>query len=261
MNRVTFIGHATLMIELDGVRLLTDPLLTRTVGHLMRHTAVPNARQWSLDAVLISHLHADHFHLPSLRLLDRNTMLIVPRGAGAFLAGKGFSRYEEMDPGEVVVINGLAVEATVAEHPGRRMPGRPITDCIGYVIHGSHHIYFTGDTDIFPGMAAIGEKIDVALLPVWGWGPTLGIGHMDPFRAAKALELLRPNLAIPIHWGTYFPIGLRRFLPSYLRNPPREFAAHARKLTPAVQINILKPGESLQLDDFFDGNGQESSPS
>lgn len=257
MNRLTFVGHATLLIDLDGVRLLTDPLLTRIVSHLMRHSPVPVVTNWRPDAVLISHLHADHFHLPSLRLLDRNTMLLVPRGAGAFLAGKGFTRYEEMDPGEVVVINGLAVEATVAEHPGRPMPGRPLTSCLGYVIHGSHHIYFTGDTDIFPGMAAIGEQIDIALLPVWGWGPTLGIGHMDPFRAAKALELLRPRLAVPIHWGTYFPLGLRRFLPGYLLNPPREFAAHARKLAPQVQVRILKPGESLVVDDFFEADRPE----
>jgi L-ascorbate metabolism protein UlaG (beta-lactamase superfamily) len=257
VKRITFVGHATLLIELDGIRLLTDPLLTRVVGHLSRHAPVPVMNDWQLDAVLISHLHADHLHLPSLRLLGPNTFLIMPRGAGTYLARQGFNRFEEMEPGEIVNINGVPIEATVADHPGRPMPGRPDTSCIGYIIHASQHVYFTGDTDIFPEMASIGEKIDVALLPVWGWGPTLGIGHMNPFRAAKALELLRPTLAIPIHWGTYFPLGLRMFLPRFLNNPPREFAAHAHKLAPEVQVSILKPGESLELADFADSQQQD----
>jgi L-ascorbate metabolism protein UlaG (beta-lactamase superfamily) len=259
VRRITFIGHATLLLEMDGIRLLTDPLLTRVVGHLARHAPVPVVSDWRLDAILISHLHADHLHLPSLRLLGRDTLLLVPRGAGSYLARQGFNRLEEMDPGEIVDIKGVAVEATVADHPGRPMPGRPDTSCIGYVIHASQHVYFTGDTDIFPEMALIGEKIDVALLPVWGWGPTLGIGHMDPLRAAKALELLRPTLAIPIHWGTYFPLGLRMFLPRFLNNPPHEFATHARKLAPGVQINVLKPGESLVLADLAGTQQQDTT--
>ena len=68
-------------------------------------------------------------------------------------------------------------------------------------------VYFAGDTDIFDGMADL-APVDVALLPIWGWGPTMGPGHMDPARAAQAAALLQARLAIPIHWGTYYPIHL-----------------------------------------------------
>ena len=247
MNRVTYVGHATLLIELDGLRLLTDPLLTARASHLARTSAVPNLDARRLDAVLLSHLHADHLNLPSLRRLGKEQLLIAPRGAAPFLARHGFHRVMEVVAGETTRIKGINIEATPAEHPGRPMPGRPQTDCVGYLIHGSRHIYFTGDTDLFDGMAAIGETVDVALLPVWGWGPTLGVGHMNPYRAAKALELLRPSLAIPIHWGTYFPMGLRPFLPGLVRRPPHEFAEHAKLIAPEVRICVLDPGEALDL--------------
>jgi L-ascorbate metabolism protein UlaG (beta-lactamase superfamily) len=136
------------------------------------------------------------------------------------------------------------------------MPGRPRTDCLGYVIHGQYSVYFTGDTDLFDGMADIGQRVDVALLPVWGWGPTLGVGHMDPYRAAQALELLQPSLAIPIHWGTYFPSGLSPLLPDFVGQPPYEFARHANRLAPEVQVCVLDPGDALNLTEFYKQMGE-----
>jgi L-ascorbate metabolism protein UlaG (beta-lactamase superfamily) len=255
VNQVTYIGHATLLIELDGLRLLTDPLLTARVSHLSRTSTIPHLDLPHLDVVLLSHLHADHFHLPSLRRLGRDHLTIAPRGAAPFLARHGFRRVIEMKAGETVSIKGVDIEATRAHHPGRQMPGRPRTDCLGYVIHGQHNVYFTGDTDIFDGMADIGERVDVALLPVWGWGPTLGVGHMDPFRAARALKLLQPSLAIPIHWGTYFPWGMRSLLPDYVGQPPYEFARHANRLAPEVQVCVLDPGDALNLTRFYEKLG------
>jgi len=90
-------------------------------------------------------------------------------------------------------------------------------------------------------------NLDVALLPVWGWGPNLGPGHLDPYRAALALQLLKPRLAIPIHWGTLYPLG---FIPSwagFLRDPPHRFAWFAERLAPEVQVLILQPGESKEV--------------
>lgn len=257
VDQITYIGHATILIEQDGARLLTDPLLTNRVSHLLRTSAALDVDAPHLDAVLLSHLHADHLHMRSMRRLGKEQHIIAPRGAAAWLARHGFRRVTEIGAGEVIRVNGVDVEATPANHPPRPLPGRPRTECLGYVIHGRRDIYFTGDTDLFDGMAKIGERVDVALLPVWGWGPTLGVGHLDPYRAAQALELLRPSLAIPIHWGTYFPAGLRPLLPDMVRQPPYEFASYAGRLAPEVQVCVLDPGDALDLTAFY--NQMETS--
>lgn len=251
MDKITYVGHATVLIELDGVRLLTDPLLTPRVSHLLRTSPVPELDAPHLDAVLLSHLHIDHLHLRSMRRLGKDQQLIAPRGSAGFLARHGYNRVFEIAEGETIRIGAVAVEATPADHPPRPLPGRPKTPCLGYVIRGRRAIYFAGDTDLFAGMATIGPAVDVALLPVWGWGPTLGPGHLDPYRAAEALELLRPTAAVPIHWGTYFPAGLRPLLPQLVRQPPYAFAQFANQLAPEVQVCVLDPGDALDITAFF----------
>ena len=107
-------------------------------------------------------------------------------------------------------------------------------------------VYFPGDTDLFPAMDELAGTLDVALLPVWGWGPTIGEGHMDPERAAQAAALLRPRLAIPIHWGTFYPAGLRGSCRA-VRDARPEFAAIVRRSAPDVPVRVLAPGESIDL--------------
>ena len=106
-------------------------------------------------------------------------------------------------------------------------------------------VYFAGDTDLFDGMTELGE-LDLALIPVWGWGPRLGAGHLDPERAAEALALIEPRIAVPIHWGTLFP-RINRDRNDRLTAPPHEFAATAARVAPAVDIRILSPGDALDL--------------
>ena len=89
--------------------------------------------------------------------------------------------------------------------------------------------------------------LDVALLPVAGWGPTLGPGHMGPLDAARALAAMRPRIAIPVHWGSLLPVGLARRHRSRLGDPPRRFAEHAARLAPAVEVRILAPGDATTL--------------
>ncbi len=90
------------------------------------------------------------------------------------------------------------------------------------------------------------RPLDVALLPVWGWGTTIGPGHLDPRAAAETLPLLRPRVAVPIHWGTYFPVHLGRSGHRLLEDPPHEFARHANEVAPEVEVRILRPGERLE---------------
>ncbi len=112
--------------------------------------------------------------------------------------------------------------------------------------HASERVYFAGDTDIFPEMSAI-EGIDLALLPVWGWGPHLGPGHLNPDSAADALALLRPRAAVPIHWGTLWPLGMGRVTPRRLSQPPIDFQRCAAEKAPEVTVLLTPPGETVPI--------------
>jgi L-ascorbate metabolism protein UlaG (beta-lactamase superfamily) len=237
------------LLELGGVRFLTDPVLRPEFAHIKRHAPAPAAHVAErVDAVLISHLHLDHLDLASLRCLDGSFRLLVPRGAGSFLRRHGFVQAEELAYGESCDVKGVEVLATPAVHDSRRWPViGPRAAPIGFVLRGTRSVYFAGDTDLFEGMDGLEPGLDVALLPVWGWGPRLGPGHLDPQRAARAAQLLRPRLAVPIHWGTFFPRGRR--LGDRLIAPPREFASRVAELAPRVTVRVVEPGESLALTD------------
>lgn len=250
MSQLTYIGHATVLIEMDGIRVLTDPILRNWVWHLRRQKMRVDERWYqNIDAVLISHIHWDHLHLPSLKLLDKTTHLFVPHGMASSLLQHGFQYVKEMSIGETIAIGDVSITATYAQHHGARFRFGPTADCLGFIISGGYTIYFAGDTDLFPEMENLAESLDVALLPVWGWGPTLGIGHLDPYRAAKALQFLRPRLAIPIHWGTFFPFGLGWILPRLLTDPPYAFVRFAARLAAEVKTQVVPPGSCISLEE------------
>jgi L-ascorbate metabolism protein UlaG (beta-lactamase superfamily) len=249
MDALTYIGHATTLLRLDHASILTDPTLRRWLGPLRRQGRRPDPELPDVpDAVLISHLHRDHLDLPSLRRLPASTPLVVPLGAGRWVARAGAEHIREVGRGETISVGGVEVTAVPAVHDGRRDRWGPRIDPLGYLIGGrGRTVYFAGDTDVFPGMADLGP-LDLALLPVWGWGPAVGHGHLDPERAARALKMLRPRLAVPIHWGTFYPVGLRRLRPQPLAQPPLEFARLAREVAPEVEVRILQPGFETTLD-------------
>ncbi len=247
-DRVTWLGHSTVLLELSGMRLLTDPVLRSRIAHLVRVAEpVEQASLAPLDAVLISHFHRDHFDVPSLRSLSRDAHLVVPAGAGGLAAAQDFRAVTELTPGDEIRVGSVTVTAVPAMHGGRRALLGPSAEAIGYVVSGRSSVYFAGDTDLFDGMAEL-AALDVALLPVWGWGPSVGQGHLDPQRAARALALLRPRIAIPVHWGTLFPAGLSRLRPRPLKEPPLVFEENAARLAPDVDVRILAPGETTIIN-------------
>jgi L-ascorbate metabolism protein UlaG (beta-lactamase superfamily) len=199
-----------------------------------------------IDAVLLSHFHRDHYDPPSLAALDPATLVVGPPGAARRLRSRGFREVVDVGPGESVAVSRLEIRATPANHG--RLPGPLRSAAVGFVVSGSARVYFAGDTDLFPEMADLAPAhLHVAFLPIGGWGPRLGKGHLDPRRAVRALELIRPRIAIPIHWGLLRPLGLGWLKPSYLTQPAELFARLASELVPDVDVRILEPGESLEL--------------
>jgi L-ascorbate metabolism protein UlaG (beta-lactamase superfamily) len=242
---VTWAGHATVLLETAGSRLVTDPVLGRRVGALRRLAPpVSPAIGEDIDAVLLSHSHADHLDLPSLRRIGTSVPVVAPPAAAEVLRRRGFRSTRDVTPGSVVRLGGATVEVTPAQHDGRRWPYGRSADAVGFLVHGDPAIYFAGDTDLFPEMSLLAGRVDVALLPVWGWGPTLGPGHLDPERAAEAAATIRPRVAIPIHWGTLAP-PLRRPALDAITRPARHFAEAVERLAPDVDVRVLAPGERI----------------
>jgi L-ascorbate metabolism protein UlaG (beta-lactamase superfamily) len=187
--------------------------------------------------VLVSHVHYDHLDPPSLRRLGVEVPVVVPRGARRAL--RGFRDVREVSVGDELRFGAVTIRATPAVHDGGRFLLRSVAS-LGYVISGSKRIYFAGDTDLFDEMASIAESLDVALLPVAGWGSKVGAGHLDPERAARALRLLEPRLAVPIHWGTF---STPRRVAS--GEPAETFRRLAAELAPGVEVRVLEPGGAV----------------
>jgi L-ascorbate metabolism protein UlaG (beta-lactamase superfamily) len=139
-------------------------------------------------------------------------------------------------------VAGVGIEAVPARH--WVTPGRPKATPIGYVIDGPRRVWFAGDTGRYPAMQSLAGTIDIALLPVWTWGPHLGPGHLGPRSAAEVLAEIGAPAAVPIHWGTLYPRRLHRLWPGPLDEPGERFAWHARRLAPASDVRMLRPGES-----------------
>ena len=243
-GRITYVGHATTLIELEGSSVLTDPLLRDRIGHVSR-IAPPVPELPEPGAILLSHAHRDHLDLPSLRRLGIGAPVYGPPAVVSVLAKEG-RKATAMVPGDRVRVGAIDVTAVPADHDGRRLPVGVAEEAIGFVLSaGGVRVYFAGDTDLFDGMRELAPGLDVALLPVWGWGPKLGPGHLDPEGAARAAALLRPRMAIPVHWGTYASPGV------WWRDDPglpaREFARHAERHAPGVAVTVLAPGRWAPL--------------
>jgi L-ascorbate metabolism protein UlaG (beta-lactamase superfamily) len=230
----------------------SSPLLTRGLAHLVRRRGEnPDLSHTPPDLVVISHLHYDHFHVPSIRLLPRGTRVAVPRGGGVLLRNVPVD-VVEVDVGDILTVGAATVTVLPALHDGRRWNrSRMVAPTLAYLITGVGSTYFAGDTGLFDGLGDLPSLTDggpdVALLPVWGWGPSLGGYHLDPTTAAEALHMITPTVAVPIHWGTFWPRGMSRVRPEHFHGAGERFADHAGRLRPAVDVRVLSPGSSTML--------------
>lgn len=247
--RITFVGHATTLTEMSGVRILTDPVFRNNFRFLKRINRVCTTCIGldKIDAVALSHMHFDHMDYPSLRMIPKHVPIIAPQGAGRYLRKKVGHDVVEMREGDTVHVGDVEIHATPSFHrSGFYWPMWFSRKVLSYVFAGSQTVFFIGDTALFDDLKAIGSMfdIDTAMLPVWGCGPYLRGDHMTPSQAAEALSMLAPRTAIPIHWGTVHPIGPVWKNRAFLETPPHEFSREAAWKSPMTDVRILSPGDS-----------------
>lgn len=244
---VTWWGHSSTTVELGPVRVATDPLFSRVLFALRRLVDDPDEGCADADLVLVSHLHYDHLHLPSLARFAPGTPVVVPRGAPRLVRGLSRLDVVEAAPGDTLSIAGVDVEVLPAHHDGRRSNfHRRQAPALGFRFGtGEASAWFPGDTGMAPDVVDV-APVDIALTPIGGWGPSLpGDEHLDPVEAVSAVAGIGARWTLAVHYGTYWPIGLRRLRPGnhhhFFRTPPQRFHQAVRDqgvptvpLTPAV---------------------------
>jgi L-ascorbate metabolism protein UlaG (beta-lactamase superfamily) len=246
---LTWWGHSTSTWQDGDSTVLFDPVLTARLGHLRRvRGPVPPPQAAQADLVLVSHLHADHAHLPSLRQIPASASLVVPAGSRRLfkpITARGVSLVE-VEPGNVVELGDLRLQVFAADHDGRRLPGSPHRGpAVGYLVEGSYRCWYPGDTGPHAAWDEV-AKVDLVLMPVGGWGPTLGRGHLDAEQAAQVIRSTHPANAVPVHWGTWWPIGLAQCA-DLIDRPAVSFADHVAHLAPTTRVHVLRHGQSVEL--------------
>ena len=256
---VTWFGHSSALLELEGHRVLVDPVWGERVspspiiGPTRLHPApVPLADLPQVDAVVVSHDHYDHLDLPTVRglLRTQTAPFVVPLGVGAHLRGWGVpeERIVELDWNGATTVGGLTLTCTEARHFSGRFFARDTTLWSSWAIAGARRkVFFGGDTGYTPAFAEIGARLgpfDLTLMPVGAYNEAWRAIHMDPEEAVRAHGDLGGHVLLPVHWAT-FNLAFHRW-PEPIQ---RLTAAAARSEVPVVvplpgqRVDVLDPPE------------------
>ena len=266
--RVTYIGHATLLIEIGTQRLLTDPNFDDTLGRFLPRVSPPGialADLPVLDAILLTHAHADHLSFQTLNRLPRDIPLFAPPAVATWLIRLGYSHARPLPADSQVTIGDVVVHAATARHRGSRYSfdrWRSATNM--YLIDtGNEACFFAGDTALTTDTHQLvsqvihqgGRELDIALLPIghapW-WKPGFRRGHLSSADALQLFDRLRARYLVPYHWGTFEHVtsgafdaieGLKHLLSTYDRRSdvrilePGHFLEHSSVASDAVRAN------------------------
>jgi L-ascorbate metabolism protein UlaG (beta-lactamase superfamily) len=252
-DALTWIGHATFLVQLGGKSALFDPVMSERLSAFIPRNVAPGLG-WSalpkVDLVLVTHNHRDHMDAPTLKRLGREPVYVVPRGLGGWFERADLRRVVEMDWWQEEEIEGLHVTFVPSQHWSRR----GLTDMNeswwgGYVLErGGIRVYHSGDTAWFDGFSLIGNRcgeIHAAMLPIGAYAPRwfMRLQHMDPGDAVRAFQALGAEKFVAMHWGTF------KLTDEHLAEPPqllrevweRSGLHDDQRLIPAI-------GETLLLD-------------
>jgi L-ascorbate metabolism protein UlaG (beta-lactamase superfamily) len=209
---VTWVGHATYVLRVGGLTVLTDPVWSHRIPGVRPRLTGPGVA-WDdlprVDAVVISHNHYDHLDAPTIRRLPADTPILVPAGLGRWFRRRGFTDVTELDWGESAEIDGVRFDFVPAHHWSRRTPFDTCRSLWGgWIITAEHRLYFAGDTGYGFRFRDIGRShpdIDLALMPVGAYQPRWFMhgAHVDPDEAVRACEDAGARRMAPMHWGTF----------------------------------------------------------
>jgi L-ascorbate metabolism protein UlaG (beta-lactamase superfamily) len=252
---ITFIGHSSFLLQVNGRKVLIDPVFSKRLILLrrQRRAGVLMEELPPIDLVLLTHAHMDHLDLASLRrvvratrrLTGRGPEVVVPRGVEDLVESIGFSRVHRLAWWEQVEVQGLKVTMTPCRHWGARMFRDVHRGYGGYVVEGGgQSVYHSGDTAYFEGFREIGRRLkpEVALLPIGAYFPdSYRSVHTSPEEAVRAFVELGADQMVPMHYGT-FRLGREP-----MDEPLKRLEAEAARLRIKNQIKVLEEGETMQL--------------
>jgi L-ascorbate metabolism protein UlaG (beta-lactamase superfamily) len=256
--QITYIGHATLLVEIAGARVLTDPNFDPSLGRVLTRVSAPGVALEALpalDALLLTHAHADHLSFKSLARLPRDIPLYAPPSVARWLFRKGYRHAIPLDLGESVTIGGaLRVHTGRATHKGNRYGfdrWRSATNM--YLLESDEEsAFFAGDTALTSSTHHLvervlwsqGRQLDLALLPIGyapAWKPGFRRGHLTGDDALALFETLRARAMLPYHWGTF------RHVTASAHDAINRLRASLAMYDARDRVHVIEPGESLTL--------------
>jgi len=253
--RITYIGHATLLIEIGGKKILTDPNFDPALGRFLARVSEPGIaidKLPKLDMILLTHAHADHLSFRSLAKIQ-HAPLYAPPSVARWIQRHGVTNAIGLGPGESLTSGSLRVHVEAATHAGNRyVVDRWRKQANMYLIDTNYEsVFFAGDTALTRDTTVLverelkGRRLDVALLPI-GYAPAWKVGsfsrgHLTSLGALTLFERLGARYLIPYHWGTFNHVTASAY------DAIREMRGHVKTHTRGTDVRIIEPGESLQV--------------
>jgi L-ascorbate metabolism protein UlaG (beta-lactamase superfamily) len=251
--KITYIGHATLLIEYGDMNVITDPMFSKRIAfsNIKRHMAPkPKFEQLpEINVILISHWHFDHLDKRTMKRFSRDAKVLINVHLGKIPRRLGFTDVRALEWWESTTVGRLKITSVPAFHFSGRPPFFTRKNYCGFVIEadGEKTVYFAGDTGLNNNFAEIGRRFDVhvAILPIGAYKPkSFRKHHLSPEDALEAKRIMGAKILVPCHWGAF------NLSWEPMDEPPERLMKAARKEGIEKEVAMLNPGESVATSEI-----------